>query len=85
MAQLVQRLNLTADQQAKIEPIVADAATRLQSVHRDEVERGAQIFKATHDQIAALLTPSKIWNCQKMEAERGKNVFGPYASMETTS
>jgi len=72
MAQLVQRLNLTADQQAKIEPIVTDAETRIQSLHRDEVERGSQIFKAAHDQISALLTPEQNVELQKMEAEREK-------------
>jgi Spy/CpxP family protein refolding chaperone len=72
MAQLVQRLNLTADQQAKIEPIVTDAATKLQSVHHDEMERGSQIFKAAHDQISALLTPEQNVELQKLEAEREK-------------
>ena len=72
MAQLVQRLNLTADQQAKIEPILADAKTKIQSLHRDEVERGSQIFKAAHDQISALLTPEQKVKLQKMESEREK-------------
>ena len=72
MAELVQRLNLTADQQAKIEPIVADATTQLQSVHRDEMARGAQIFKSAHDQISALLTPEQQVELQKMESERVK-------------
>jgi Spy/CpxP family protein refolding chaperone len=72
MAQLVQRLNLTTDQQAKIQPIVADAETRIQSLHRDEVERGSQIFKAAHDQISALLTPGQQAELQKMESERKK-------------
>ena len=72
MAQLVQRLDLTADQQARIKPILADAKTRIQSLHRDEVERGSQIMKAAHDQISALLTPEQKVELQKMEAEREK-------------
>jgi Spy/CpxP family protein refolding chaperone len=76
MTQLVQRLNLTADQQAKIEPILADAKTKIKSLHRDEVERGSQIFKAAHDQIAALLTPDQNVELQKMEAEREKMFSG---------
>jgi Spy/CpxP family protein refolding chaperone len=72
MAQLVQRLNLTADQQAKIEPIVTDAETRIQSLHRDEVERGSQIFKAVHDEISALLTPEQNVELQKLESDREK-------------
>jgi Spy/CpxP family protein refolding chaperone len=76
MAELVHRLNLTADQQAKIEPIVADASTKLQSVHRDEMERGAQIFKEAHDQISALLTPEQKVELQKLESEREKMFSG---------
>jgi Spy/CpxP family protein refolding chaperone len=72
MAQLVQRLDLTADQQAKIQPILAEAKTDIQSLHRDEVERGSQIMKAAHDKISALLTPEQQAELQKMEAEREK-------------
>jgi Spy/CpxP family protein refolding chaperone len=75
MAQLVQRLDLTADQQSKIKPILADAKTKIQSLHRDEVERGSGIMKATHDQISALLTPEQKAELQKMEAEREKMFF----------
>ena len=76
MTHLIQRLNLTTDQQAKIEPILADAETKLQSVHRDEVEHGSQIFKAANDQISALLTPEQKVELQKMEAEREKMFSG---------
>jgi Spy/CpxP family protein refolding chaperone len=76
MVSLVQRLNLTVDQQAKIEPILADATTRIQSLHRDEMERGAQIFKSAHDQIAALLTPQQEVELQKMESDREKMFSG---------
>ncbi len=76
MAYLNQRLNLTADQQAKIQPIVADAETRFHSLHRDEVERGSQIYKAANGQIAALLTPEQKVELQKMESEREKMFSG---------
>jgi len=72
MAQLVQRLDLTADQQAKIKPILTDARIKIQSLHRDEVERGSQIMKTAHDQISALLTPEQKVELQQMEAEREK-------------
>ncbi|MCE0523954.1 MAG: hypothetical protein LV480_13680 [Methylacidiphilales bacterium] len=76
MARLTQRLNLTPDQQAKIEPIVADASTKLQALHRNEMEQGSQIFKAAHDQISALLTPEQKAELQKMEIEREKMFSG---------
>jgi len=76
MAHLVKRLNLTADQQAKIQPILADATASLQSIHRDEVGRDSQIFKAADDQISALLTPDQKVELQKMESEREKIFSG---------
>ena len=76
MEYLTQRLNLTADQQAKIQPIVADAETKIQAMHRDEVEHGSQIIKATNDQISALLTPEQKVELQKMESEREKMFLG---------
>jgi Spy/CpxP family protein refolding chaperone len=72
MAKLTRDLNLTPDQQSKIEPILADAATKIQSLHRDEVVRGSQIFKAANDQIAALLTPEQKVELQKIESDREK-------------
>ena len=76
MMRLTERLNLTADQQAKIQPILTDAATRIQALHRDEVGRGSQIFKAANDQISALLTPEQQVELQKMESEREKMFSG---------
>jgi hypothetical protein len=76
MAHLTERLNLTTDQQTKIQPILADAETKIQSVHHDEVERGSQIIKAADDQISALLTPAQQVELQKMESERQKMFSG---------
>jgi Spy/CpxP family protein refolding chaperone len=76
MAHLVKRLNLTTDQQAKIQPIVADTESKIQSLQRDEVERGSQIFKAANEQISALLTPEQKVELQKMESEREKMFSG---------
>ena len=72
MAHLIRDLNLNADQEAKIQPIVTDAAAKLQALHHEEMEQGSQIFKAANDQINALLTPDQQVEMQKMEAERQK-------------
>jgi Spy/CpxP family protein refolding chaperone len=76
MAHLTERLNLTADQQTKIEPILADAAAKIQALHRTEVEQGSQIFKSANSQISALLTPAQQVELQKMETEREKMFMG---------
>ena len=76
MVRLTHELNLTADQQVKIEPILADAEIKFQSLHREEVGRGSQIYKAADDQISALLTPEQKVQLQKMESEREKMFSG---------
>jgi Spy/CpxP family protein refolding chaperone len=72
MAHLTKELNLTADQQAKIQPILADADVRFHALFRDEKQQGAQIFRETDDKIAAVLTPDQEAELKKMEAEREK-------------
>lgn len=76
MEHLVQKLNLTADQQAKIQPILADADTKIRALHREEIEHGSQIFKAANDQIAALLTSNQKVKLQEMESDREKMFSG---------
>jgi len=71
---LVQRLNLTPDQKAKIKPIVMDATTRIHVLHRDEVQKGSQIIRTTHESIEALLTPEQKVQLQQLEQE-GEKMF----------
>jgi hypothetical protein len=76
MTRLVDRLNLTADQQSKIQPILTDAEKKIPALHRDEMDHGSQIIKAADDQIAALLTSGQQVELQKMESEREKMFSG---------
>lgn len=76
MDYLTHQLNLTADQQAEIEPVVTDATTRIQSLHRDDVERDSAIFKTADERISAFLTPDQKVKFQKMESEREKMFSG---------
>ena len=69
MMHLTQRLNLTPDQQAKIQPILADAEQQILSVHRDEVGRVAQIIDQTNTQIAGILTPEQQVQLQQLGKE----------------
>ena len=70
MDRLTNRLHLTLDQQAKIQPILADADTKFQALLHDERQHGSQIFKDADDQIEAILTPDQQVELKKMEAER---------------
>jgi Spy/CpxP family protein refolding chaperone len=76
MTRLSERLNLTADQQVKIDPILSDTAAKIQAVHHEDVDRVSQIIKASNDQISALLKPEQQAKLQKMESEREKMFSG---------
>ena len=56
---LKRELNLTPDQMAKISPIVDKTAARLEEIRRDTGIRVREIFRSSHDQIAAYLTPEQ--------------------------
>ena len=74
---LTSKLNLTADQQAKVQEILKSAQSQMQSVHNDSTlsrdERRARmmdIHKTSKDQVRALLdaTQQKKWD--EMQANR---------------
>lgn len=75
MAGLTRELSLTADQQAKIQPIIGDAAKEMHEVHKDEVQRISQIIKLTTDQVTPLLTADQKTQLDKLEAEDGASIF----------
>jgi len=66
---LVQRLNLSADQKAKIEPIVTDSENQIQAARRDNFQAVSQIIEKTNTQIAAILTPDQKAALDKMSKE----------------
>jgi len=66
---LTHRLKLTPDQQAKIQPIMADAATQIQALRRDEAGRISQVIEKMNGQMAAILTPEQQAELQRMEKE----------------
>ncbi len=69
MAHLTERLNLTADQQAKIEPILANSENQLQAARKDNFDKVSQIFQRANAQIAAILTPDQQVALEKMSKE----------------
>jgi Spy/CpxP family protein refolding chaperone len=73
LMQLTRKLNLTSEQQAKIEPILTDADSQIQSMRQDQAERLSQIIVKTNRQIATILTPEQQTELQKMEKEMDQN------------
>jgi len=86
MTHFIRQLDLTADQQAKIRPIVADATTQIQALHHEEIDRGSKIIASMDDKIAAILTPGQKTELQgmekDMESEREKKFSGHMHSHE---
>jgi Spy/CpxP family protein refolding chaperone len=78
MTHLTKRLDLTADQQAKIEPIVANAVDKLQALHHDEMDQAAQIMESVNKQITPLLTPDQKTKLQRLESEHQENEGHPH-------
>jgi len=76
MMHLVHHLQLTADQQTKIQPILNDAEQQIQSVHRDDVTRISAIMQAANGKISVLLNPDQQAELKKMEADRERMFSG---------
>lgn len=72
LAHMTQTLNLTADQQAKIKPILEDSSKQMQSLRsdasmsqQDRKTKMQEIHKSSMSQIRAVLTPDQQ---QKMDS-----------------
>lgn len=62
---MTKELNLTADQQAKVQPILDKAKPQLQAIHQDAMQKAKLVLDSTMDQVRPLLTPEQQ---QKMDA-----------------
>jgi Spy/CpxP family protein refolding chaperone len=82
MTHLSHRLNLTPDQQSKIEPIVAEAVTSIQSVHNEEIDKLSRIVDETNQQIEKYLTADQQAELKKMMSERPHEFSGHSHSWE---
>jgi Spy/CpxP family protein refolding chaperone len=71
---LTKSLNLTADQQAKVQPILAQAKPQLQAIHQDAMTKAQAIMTSTMAQIRPLLTAeqqAKADSLQKAHQDMG--------------
>ena len=76
MGRLTRQLNLTPDQQAKIEPILRDTADKVKKAHQEEFDKIRPILQASDDQIAAILTPDQQAELKQMIEQREKDFSG---------
>jgi Spy/CpxP family protein refolding chaperone len=66
MKALLQQLDLTPDQQAKADAIMAQARQQAQAAGDPDAKR--QIFMASQQQIQAILTPEQKTKLQQLRA-----------------
>lgn len=69
MERLTEQLELTPAQQAKIEPMIAQAQTDFQQLRRAHVKDVSQLIDRMHGEVAALLTPEQQVKLAKMREE----------------
>jgi Spy/CpxP family protein refolding chaperone len=74
---MTQQLNLTADQQQKIKPILEEESQQMQTLRQDSSVSGAdrmskmqQIRQGTNDQIKAVLNPDQQQKFEEMQTHR---------------
>lgn len=70
-------LNLTAEQKAKIKPILEREQTKMKSIHEDSTltreqmrEQMMTIHRSTYDEIKSILTPEQVKRHESMERAR---------------
>lgn len=70
---LARRLNLTPDQTAKLEPVLASHQQQMEAIHnngqltqQDARMQMRALQKSMHDQLAAILTPEQIQQMKEM-------------------
>ena len=59
MGHLTKALNLTADQQAKVQPLIDQARPQIIAIHKDAMEKTHALMDKTMSQIRPILTPDQ--------------------------
>src|SRR6184192_410345 len=59
MGHLTKSLNLTPDQQSKVQPLIDQARPQIIAIHKDAMEKTHAIMDKTMSQIRPILTPDQ--------------------------
>ena len=59
LAHMVKSLNLTTDQQAKVQPLIEQARPQIIAIHKEAMEKTHAIMDKTMSQIRPILTPEQ--------------------------
>jgi Spy/CpxP family protein refolding chaperone len=81
---MTKQLNLTADQQQKIKPLLESESQQMQALHQDtslsqeeRMSKMQQIRQGTNEQIKSSLNPDQQQKFDEMMARRGHGHGGP--------
>src|SRR5205809_2314811 len=85
LEQLTEELNLTPDQQAKVQPIIDQAKPQIAAIHRECMQKMKAVMASTASQFRPLLTPEqqkKLDDNQNAHQGRMKGRNEPRDTME---
>jgi len=73
LEQLTEGLNLTPDQQAKVQPLIDQAKPQIAEIHREAMQKMKSVITSTASQIRPLLTEEKQKKLdENQNARRGR-------------
>ena len=73
LEQLTEGLNLTPDQQAKVQPLIDRAKPQIAEIHREAMQKIKSVITSTASQIRPLLTPEQQKKLdENQNARRGR-------------
>ena len=73
LEQLTEELNLTPDQQAKVQPIIDQAKPQIAAIHRECMQKMKAVMASIASQIRPLLTPEQQKKLdENQHAHRGR-------------
>src|SRR6266550_3033241 len=59
LQRITEKLNLTSDQQAKVQPIIDGAKPQIAAIHQEAMQKMKTVMDSTISQIRPLLTPDQ--------------------------
>jgi Spy/CpxP family protein refolding chaperone len=72
LGHLTEKLNLTADQQAKVQPIIDQAKPQIVAIHQDAMQKAKAVMDNAMAQIRPLLTPEQVTKLDAMKQAHEK-------------
>ncbi len=72
LGHLTEKLNLTADQKAKVQPIIDQTKPQIEAIHQDAMQKSKAVMDTAMAQIRPLLTPEQVTKFDAMKQAHEK-------------